>query len=258
MAAIKAWFSVSWLVSSTYGMIPLGKLVHTLNVTIMPPNCDYDSIWKRREPMVEIKDGCGAWPMVQADGSVTEVTPQIPWVNCTSEDVRGDINQVYTRSWVDKPSKHTAIVYAYFNFNSMTGAYMRYYIIWFRDQSAAWETARGCSAFGFDVKTGKIRWAHFDWHTCSKAGYGKGDAFRIKIVMDEYDLWPGDAKGIHTSPSYLLMWLWMPTITIEALYGVNWDYFNESLQGIIFEKGIWGPSMERLYAESLDFFASKE
>ena len=212
----------------------------------MDPNCDTISIWARREPLVEIKNGFNAWPMVSADGKVALALGY--WLDSV---LQPSITQAYTRSWVREISGHTAIVYMYWApaLKSLVGN-LRYFVIWFENDVASWESAYGCSAFGFSRDLNRLRWAHFDWATCKKHGLGDGDAFKIKIVMDEYDLWPGNAKGKRSHISHLLMWLWMPPITREVLKGVTWGGPPN-----LFEDGVWEPAMEKVWAESMRVFA---
>ena len=251
MAAIMAFhFLISWLVLVACDIFTDPKYIGALDVRSMYSNCDTESIWARRQPLVEIKNGYNPWPMVQSDGKVA--MNYLYWSDYTP--FWDDLPQVYTRSWVKEGTGHTAILYAFWvpilGSGSGTGN-LRYYVIWFKNNVASWDLAFGCSCWGWDRGLNKLRWAHFDWYTCKKDGLGAGDKFRTKIVMDEYDLWPGNAKGEHSFTSYLLMWLWMPPITIAALKGVNWGG-----PPIIFEKGIWEPKMKEAYDDAMKFFKS--
>ena len=237
-------FLTRWLVSMVNGH-PTAEngYLDPRQMKSMGSNCPVDSIWKRREPLFEIIDGFSPWPMVTESGIVSLYFSNWPKSFRWRTDMQG-----YTRIW-KAGNGYMAILYAYFSpvLQGLQGN-LRYFIIWFRDESAVWSTAYACSSWGWD-KNDQYRlprWVYYTWDTCKKDGEGDGDAFRIKIVMDGWDLWPSNASGVQSHLTNLLNWDGMPQVALDALKGERW-----AGPTMIFDDDIWDILMRTVYEGTL-------
>lgn len=225
-----------WIVVGSWVHLPVSayKLPHLMRV--IDGNCQ-GTIFARREPLVEVYSGMAGWPMVEADGTIANAWWH--WRDSWPDRIDGKY-QTYTNSWSAK-SGHTGILYAYWAplLKSEKGN-LRYFVLWFYGQTADWDKLYGCSAFG-STKT-EMRWVHFNRDVCTADGLGEGDDFRVKIVMDGRDVWPGNKQGVRSHLSELLLWPAMPQAALNALKGFRWYG-----PGIIFEEGQWETQMNDLF-----------
>ena len=110
------------------------------------------------------------------------------------------------------------------------------------------------SGWGYSDDIWSMRWAYWNWETCTKHGLsnfeGAANNFRVKIVLDGWDIWPGNETDVHSQLPKLLMWLWMGERAIKALKGAD---FGTPGEYVIFEDEYWDQKMNDAFKNEAFF-----